>query len=713
MAWKVQLRLGDYDLDLYEDETIIFEKKLTDFEKVDTVWNDFSQSFTIPATETNKAAFDFYHRIDYSSTFDPAAKNNATLFINRIKYSTGVLTLNEIGFKGYDVVWFKIQFFSETTNLKEILGDSTLADIDMNAFNHANDSTTIGRLLDGNDYFLEDGSIASSGTEAGRYVMGSIENAWQWNTSGFSGEGKRNISDTAYNANNDTAGIKNTELRPAFLIKYIIKRIFEDAGFDYVIDSSLATSNIFNNAYVWYARKEGGDDVDPILKYETGKLIKYDNTTSYNTSGVTDDEATLKDFNTFVFRTAVTFTPIKGEISLVSTGSHSFVINTGTSRNNNAGSVGPFDAPTIVIRMQKSIDGGNTWSNVGAAQSFSGSTFQRTYTASFNAGDIVRFIQGDVTNGNQFQFGQDAYVELTTAPKFAATTNAIESFAPAIKQIDFLSGILRAFNALLFWDEPNQRFQIVNRADFYDNAGNYDLTEYVDWKTWTMRPNTIYKDYAFTFEEPEDLIGENFYNATGRYFAHSTLRLGNYLGDEYKVELPFTPCQTTEIVTTNTIGDVTYNSDVFALLAVDDSYGKVDAGCRIGIYESLTADSDYTIREQNNTANHYTASTYNALNFAHTDAYGFSFNQERLGVTNGTCISNLLSEYYTEYLNRLFNKNVRLIDVEALIPWPVLRQLSFSNSILIGNNRYILQSMKVNIQTGKTKLTLINNFNDY
>ena len=61
----IAIYIGDRRLDLFKDENIKLTSALNDIEKLSNVFNDFTQSFTVPATANNNEIFQFYYDMDY------------------------------------------------------------------------------------------------------------------------------------------------------------------------------------------------------------------------------------------------------------------------------------------------------------------------------------------------------------------------------------------------------------------------------------------------------------------------------------------------------------------------------------------------------------------------------------------------------------------------------------------------------------------------
>ena len=70
---RVRIKLDNEQryFDTFRNEEITYTKKTIDFEKPDKVINDFSSSFTLPASPNNNALFGHYYAVDFGTPFNP------------------------------------------------------------------------------------------------------------------------------------------------------------------------------------------------------------------------------------------------------------------------------------------------------------------------------------------------------------------------------------------------------------------------------------------------------------------------------------------------------------------------------------------------------------------------------------------------------------------------------------------------------------------
>ena len=73
---KVQIYVNNKRVDLFNDEKIVVKSSVQDIADIAKVFTDFSQSFTLPASDNNNEIFGFYYNNDNDS-FDANTRVDA------------------------------------------------------------------------------------------------------------------------------------------------------------------------------------------------------------------------------------------------------------------------------------------------------------------------------------------------------------------------------------------------------------------------------------------------------------------------------------------------------------------------------------------------------------------------------------------------------------------------------------------------------------
>ena len=74
--------------------------------------------------------------------------------------------------------------------------------------------------------------------------------------------------------------------------------------------------------------------------------------------------------------------------------------------------------------------------------------------------------------------------------------------------------------------------------------------------------------------------------------------------------------------------------------------------------------------------------------------------------------NSLFNIFYSDYIGDMFSEERRVYVFDAIIPNYILAEIQLNDRLIIGNKRYIINSIKSNLTTGKTKLELLNDIYD-
>jgi len=129
---KLVLYIGSERLDLFKDETVSLTQTIQNVKDIKKIFTEFTQTFSVPASKKNNKIFKHYYNFHISNGFDARRKQDATLELNDITFKIGKIRLDGVDLKNNLAHTYKITFFGNTVDLKDILGDnqlSTLSDL--------------------------------------------------------------------------------------------------------------------------------------------------------------------------------------------------------------------------------------------------------------------------------------------------------------------------------------------------------------------------------------------------------------------------------------------------------------------------------------------------------------------------------------------------------------------------------------------------------
>jgi hypothetical protein len=115
----IELYILDTRVDLFDDESISI---------TDTIQNvkDIAKIFT---PLTNNKLFKHYYNFEIDGSFDARYKANAEIKLNGVTYKVGKIRLNSVSLKNNAPHSYKVVFFSDTIELKEVLAEDLLSDL--------------------------------------------------------------------------------------------------------------------------------------------------------------------------------------------------------------------------------------------------------------------------------------------------------------------------------------------------------------------------------------------------------------------------------------------------------------------------------------------------------------------------------------------------------------------------------------------------------
>lgn len=101
--------------------------------------------------------------------------------------------------------------------------------------------------------------------------------------------------------------------------------------------------------------------------------------------------------------------------------------------------------------------------------------------------------------------------------------------------------------------------------------------------------------------------------------------------------------------------------------------------------------------------------------------YSNTSNSTTLALANSICFGSdidpyhltsvsksLYYNYWSEYITDLYARSRRLVQIDAVLPVGVIINLNLKNAVIWNNQKYIINSAKVNMTTGRATFELLN-----
>jgi len=705
---------GNYErLELFKDETILLTQTIQNARDIGSIFTDFSQSFTLPASKSNNKLFEFYYNSDIETGFNANDKRSAQILLNGSLFRKGFLALDGVELKQNNPFSYKVTFFGETVDIKKQLKDLTLRNLfeAYTALNHNYDVSTVSQGLVTS---LFNGKICYpliSHTE--RYFYDSSTHA----------NGTRNLHYAGSGASQNQ-GVNFRDLKPAIKINEIFKRINEttDLQFDLTTGFLASTNQDFQQLFLWLSRERGALG----QSYTGGQLFQV------NVNSITNFFADGGNLGGFVppltsFQGQTTNTDIVLSIN-------NGIINMSPKAYN----LSLFGASDRELRIDWTVTSSSTYSMymidtltndiISSKQNVTGTqfiAFQMDVFYIINPNPVAAIQLRIETEDSSFvatamslrvkyvYFFQNqiktTYSKSTTlAP--AALVNDIDVALqmPSIKVLDFLTGMFKMFNLTAFFQENNTI--AVQTLDSYYNGGvQRDITDYVDVDKKNVNYPIPYQEIAFRYEKPKTFLAINFEEINGYQFGNlenSTQNQGvtqTDRGKKYVVKLPFEKMIYEPLFDQNggTAENILYG------YTVDKDRNPVAVMPLIFYRRNTNSTNGYSIQNLGGSNQAAQRQTYNRPSNSYFQRT-LNFNAEVDEFTGSVKPQSLFNNYYRNYISSLFSRQRRLVKITAYLPLSFLLEYSLKDVFIVNGRLYNVNSIKTNLQDGKSEIEMYN-----
>lgn len=762
------LELPNYQrMDLFEEQSINITSSIKDIRDISKVFTDYSQQFNLPASTNNNKLFKHYYNFDVDNGFDARIKREALIKVNGEDYRTGFISLSDVSMKNQLPYSYKVVFYGRTINLKRLFGDDeleTLANYPnayLNAFNHPYSVTFAEEAFtEGKNKFLT-GMVDNTGNTAGDlcYPFISSNTYYYYDTSTTTPSVK---TDTGYRNVRTHGGIHKglymQDFKPAIRIYHIIKAIEEKYNITFSTDFFNTTNNAFYYLYLWLHR-EAGDLTTQIGESELP--LPLDLFTFTNTSPTGNDDP--RSNSNLDLASSITGAPSSGQRTWVY---YKYIIDiTAFGAAGGTYSVEILDSQTgdvippttsgtgqalgnkvftFLLQIPVISFGTKVFRPIFKLKTVGGVTHVdinslviEKYTdvilnQSFNNYSTISTSHYDANYTITNTYTSDPYYNTGTFTVSAGIEVAANM--PKMKVLDFLTSIFKMFNLTAFYDDrrilPNGttntdfgKIKVMPLDDFYSEGVDYDITEYLYTDKHTVSKANIYSEINFNYGEASTFAIVNSNEITGDEFGNEKLNNRSdeidsplaFDGGKYDVDVGFEHIMYERMSDqSHTHGLTTIQSGWMVSQDENPVLGKplvfyCHKHATTSTYEMLTTDNntiDKYIRPANTLTQIITGTTTptenrQSIHFGEeVDEYFYD--------TNVPNSESLFANYYFDYVTGIYNEKTRLSKFKATLPAKIITKLKLNDRLIISNKKYKINKIKVNINTGKADLELIN-----
>ena len=700
---KLQLYIQNQRVDLFKDESVSLTQTIKNVKDIAKVFTEFTQTFAIPASSVNNKIFEHYYNSEILNGFDARIKVDAKIELNDLPFKEGKISLQGVDLKNNLAHTYRITFFGNTVNLKDILSDNELSTLP----------------FDQNQIYNYDGIRARMQSISNDILVPLITHTNRLIYNGglattFNAEDQiNNIYTPPGTFNLNKNGVKWNQFKYAIRLQTIIDAIeteYPSIQFsnDFFNDN---TNETFHNLFMWLHRKSGA--VEPveevtIIYTRLTDLVLFGTPANISTvsNGVITINAAGFNLNSLVGMN-VTFTPTDLNVFY-------------NARLIRGGSV--------TVAELNGVQGTQTI-QLTAAQGFLNNN---TYT--IEIGGVVSFSAGNIDvnivyreNFDQppyFLLKNDRYHNNATVESDQQLEFNISQQMPKMKIIDFLSGLFNMFNLTAYVD--NFGTIVVRTLDSYYAASTkiYNIDEYLDTTKSVVSVALPFSKINFSYKGLGSFLAKQFNQIKNSGWGSENFTLDGNIFDApseaYKIELPFE----------HMLYERLYDVSTSPLVATDVQYGYsvnesqkpyigspllfypifISNGTRIRIRSdipSTVSDIDDYYIASNSLALSPATSKVN-INFSNEINEYLANEPEGSGNAFGFT-DTLFETRYKTYIQNVFNLRRRLIKVTAFLPMKVYYNLQLNDLIQINQKTYRINSLKTDLTTGKTEFELLNN----
>lgn len=679
---NLQLYIEGQEVDLFKDESVTLTQSLQDVKDIEKVFTDFSRTFSVPASRTNNKIFGHFYNyhIVGESSFDARKKKTAQLYLNYELFKEGKVKFEGATKKDNKAYTYKLTFFGNGVNLKDITGDDKLKSLPLlkrDEFKFTYSDTNIKAYLknglditvDGITYI--DAILFPLITHSKRLIY----------NSDFTDPNSSNtdkINNIAYENLTTDNGLLLSELKPAIRVHTIIKAIENSYDITFSEDFFTDTNEPFYNLYLWLHNKTGGLFEDEGNESPIGNFVKASSSSRrdvidlFNNYFITPsdnfpDKQRILDvtispsitdpFSFIIYKDGIVFeeykdvTATSGRYEIrdlnIDAGKYTFAVDTGT-------------ASTYSIEFDVRARRGG---------------IKRTHFS--GTAEVLSNVQ--LRAGNQL---------------------------PDIKVLDFLTSLFKMFNLTSFQNSEGI-VEVKTLDSFYSSSTTiWDITEFIDKSESSVDSVLPFKKVDFSYEGLDNFFAKNHLELFDKKWGSEDYTAidikGKIEGETYKVSVPLEHFKYERLKDVNggTFKDLLWGWS--ANVKQEPTLGKPL------LFYPILSTQDIGVLNFDGSKSIQTDVFIPSNSVRLTDSKNLNFSGEPNEYLGTPFKKTLFIEYYQNYIKEIFDQHRRLTTIKAYLPISITLDLSLADKVRIFENLYKINNITTNFETNQSSIELIN-----
>ena len=662
---NIRIVSNNTELDLMSNESIKIVDSIQDARDLTKITSAYSQQFNLPATAKNNIFFSRWFNFSIADGFDARFKIDAVLSISGFTFKKGKLRLNGVSIKDGEPSMYKVVFFGDEIEIKDLIGEQLLSSLDLSTYDHEYSDTVVceglktGLGAGGSSLATEPPIIYPLISHTRRFIYDDSDNFHAENETGIASK------------------VKKEDLKPAIRVKTLLEAI--ETKFNLTFSSVFFNSTYIRNLYLWLNRNKGE------IKYSNNDQINATLFTNYDDlifSSGTDFTSLTVDNETYyeIDYTITTGSSEPYEIRIINLDNGEVLAEANVGEGGNETITAELP-PLNIAFLTASY---NIGFEIDASNALS--TFTQTVTVTRYARTWTIWLP-------------DATGDYTFPNNNVGVTINLSRLMPNIKIFDFLELLFKTFNLTAYKNDDGE-IVVEPLPHFYDNPKLYDITQYVDASQSDVNRLFPYSSVIFDFKGRDTFLLKNRDDQTGLKFGALNFNGDrDFDGKPFKIEVGGEKMLYERVsnVDQGTFTRVGYgwgvNSDEDAFVTNPLLFYREPEGTSPSILEFNANSSEITLTEYNRPSNTFAGQT---LNFgAEIDEYDLITNE------NG-----LFKNYYRDFVASLYDPRARLVKCTAYLPLNIILSYSLKDVFVIDRKRYRINKISTNLITGKSELEL-------
>ena len=669
-------------VNLFQDETVSITQVIQDVKDISKIFTEFTKTFSIPADATNNKIFKHYYNYDIDNGFDGRLKINAYIEINSIRFNSGKVKLEGVDLKDGKPYAYRITYFGDTVNLKDVIGEDKLNALDLSAYNLNYNSDTVLEKLQATVSTSD--VIAPFISHTRRYYYDSVNE-------GANDSFANNLYYTSGGGGGQIHGLLWSSLKYGLRISKIVEAIESKYGLTFSDDFFNSSNLDYHNLYMWLHRQKGnvqgavaGVNPPEIVSSWTlsdGAFGSITNSTTleiyetvisgrgYENMDINTSTASAEEYKLIVFLNGVSIFE-----SATVTGSQYFPLP--------QASIGSY---TVYIQAQNII-------------SFSNIYYQLHY------------------EGEDQQNQPVPEIDVFTTTAFNTNNTFIFDVAqqiPEIKTLDFLTGIFKMFNLTAYVE--NGIIVVKTLNDYYSTGEVYDITQYNQMDSKSIDVALPYKQITFGYEDTGTLLAlkhnQQFNYQWGKEFYQQDSAIS---GEVYNINLPFSHMKYERLRDSDTDAQTAIQWGYSAADNYNSTTGDYDAyiGKPLLFYPILTSGQTISFKPTDSTRisiSSFIVPSNSLVLDPNTSKVNINFKAEINEWTGGSGFTDtLFQKYYSAYIQQIFNPKNRLTKIKAILPLSILTNFKLNDRFQIVDKLFRINKITTNLINGESDIELLN-----